>query len=407
MSNFAMQKFGGGTLDIHAGGVDLKFPHHENEIAQSEAYGGSHQWVNYWLHMGHLHIKGLKMSKSLKNFITIREALQHHSARQIRFCFLLHKYNMAMDYSDNTMSQAVSIEKIFSEFFHNVKAVLRSLGSTSESPQYVGPQEEAMLEKVESAKAAVRAQLMDDFDTPRAVASLVELVGDCNKYMKAGSSGVNDKGAEVLSSVVLFSAARYVTSMLRVFGLVSGSGDIGFSSSAAGEEGGSGGQSKEQLLAPYLDVLTAFRKDIRIATIAGDNKAVLALVDKLRDEILPEYGVRMEDKGSGSSAETIWKLEDVEQLRKEKAQKEAEKLRKEEEKQKAAKLAAEREERAKVPPSEMFKSSTAEYSAWDEAGLPTHDAAGQPLSATVLKKLQKDYNKQKEVHEKYLAKQNK
>ena len=64
MSNFAMQKFGAGTLDIHAGGVDLKFPHHENEIAQSEAFGGSHQWVNYWLHMGHLHIKGLKMSKS-------------------------------------------------------------------------------------------------------------------------------------------------------------------------------------------------------------------------------------------------------------------------------------------------------------------------------------------------------
>lgn len=407
MSNYAMQKFGGGTLDIHAGGVDLKFPHHENEIAQSEAFGGSHQWVNYWLHMGHLHIKGLKMSKSLKNFITIREALEMHSARQMRFCFLMHKYNAAMDYGDNTMSQAVTIEKTFAEFFHNVKAVLRSLGSTSESPQYVGPAEEAMLEKVENTKEAVRAHLMDDFDTPKAVGSLVELVSECNKYMKTGGGSSGEKGGVVvLSSVVLFSAARYITQMLRVFGLVSGSGDIGFGSS-----GGVGGSSeevnKEQLLAPYLDVLTAFRKDIRIATIAGDNKAVLALVDRLRDEILPEYGVRMEDKGSGTSAETIWKLEDVEQLRKEKLQKEAEKKKKAEEKEAAAKLAAEREERAKVPPSEMFKGATTLYSAFDESGMPTLDVAGQPLSATVLKKLQKDYNKQKEVHEKYLAKLNK
>ena len=79
-----------GSLDVHAGGVDLKFPHHENEIAQSEAFSGSHQWVNYWLHTGHLNIKGFKMSKSLKNFITIRQALEKHSARQIRLCFLLH-----------------------------------------------------------------------------------------------------------------------------------------------------------------------------------------------------------------------------------------------------------------------------------------------------------------------------
>ncbi len=63
----------GQSLDIHAGGEDLRFPHHDNEIAQCEAFHGSQQWVNYFLHAGHLHIEGLKMSKSLKNFITIRE----------------------------------------------------------------------------------------------------------------------------------------------------------------------------------------------------------------------------------------------------------------------------------------------------------------------------------------------
>ena len=71
------------------------------------------------------------MSKSLKNFITIRQALVTHTARQIRFCFLLHKYNATMDYGDSTMNQAIIIEKIFVEFFHNIKAVLRRISTSN------------------------------------------------------------------------------------------------------------------------------------------------------------------------------------------------------------------------------------------------------------------------------------
>jgi cysteinyl-tRNA synthetase len=65
--------YGDGSMDIHSGGIDLRFPHHDNEIAQAEAHYDSNQWVNYFLHTGHLHIKGSKMSKSLKNFITIKQ----------------------------------------------------------------------------------------------------------------------------------------------------------------------------------------------------------------------------------------------------------------------------------------------------------------------------------------------
>ena len=75
-------------MDIHSGGEDLCFPHHDNEIAQAEAYFDNKQWVNYFLHSGHLHIEGLKMSKSLKNFITIRQALEKASPRQLRLMFL-------------------------------------------------------------------------------------------------------------------------------------------------------------------------------------------------------------------------------------------------------------------------------------------------------------------------------
>lgn len=101
----------GDSLDIHSGGVDLKFPHHDNELAQSEAYFDSDQWVRYFLHSGHLTISDCKMSKSLKNFITIKEALQKHTARQLRFAFLRHAWKDTLDYNENTMNMATQYEK--------------------------------------------------------------------------------------------------------------------------------------------------------------------------------------------------------------------------------------------------------------------------------------------------------
>merc|ERR1712076_299491 len=93
----------GESMDIHPGGVDLKFPHHDNEIAQSEAYYKSDNWVRCFLHTGHLTIAGCKMSKSLKNFISIQEVLQKVSASQLRLVFLLHAWKDTLDYSDNTL----------------------------------------------------------------------------------------------------------------------------------------------------------------------------------------------------------------------------------------------------------------------------------------------------------------
>ncbi len=102
----------GEQMDIHSGGFDLKFPHHDNEMAQAEAYYNTGKpWINYFLHSGHLTISGCKMSKSLKNFITIKEALKKNTARQLRFAFLLHSWKDTLDYSDNTMNDALQYEK--------------------------------------------------------------------------------------------------------------------------------------------------------------------------------------------------------------------------------------------------------------------------------------------------------
>lgn len=138
MSYSIFKNISDGCIDVHSGGVDLRLPHHTNEMAQSEAFmkckwvcGAEvtpRQSVNYFLHTGHLNIDGLKMSKSLKNFITIRQTLQQFTANQIRMCFLLHKWNTTMNYSDGAMEEAKAKEKVFAEFFQNVKALLRSQG---------------------------------------------------------------------------------------------------------------------------------------------------------------------------------------------------------------------------------------------------------------------------------------
>jgi len=99
-------------IDIHSGGVDLKFPHHDNEIAQSEAYYNCDNWINHFWHAGHLHIEGKKMSKSLKNFISIQHILTEYNHRQIRFVFLLHTWSTLMNYStDKTFPEALAKEK--------------------------------------------------------------------------------------------------------------------------------------------------------------------------------------------------------------------------------------------------------------------------------------------------------
>lgn len=111
-SCMAAEYFKEWPIDIHSGGVDLRFPHHDNEIAQSEAYYECDNWINYFLHTGHLHIEGLKMSKSLKNFITINHILSEYNARQVRMLFLLHNWDTKMNYStEKSMPEAVAKER--------------------------------------------------------------------------------------------------------------------------------------------------------------------------------------------------------------------------------------------------------------------------------------------------------
>lgn len=118
----------GPKLDIHSGGVDLKFPHHENEIAQSCAFNSDKEWTRYFLHTGHLHIKGKKMSKSLKNFMTVKEILELVNARVVRLFFALHRYDSLLNFSEDvSLDEAKDKDRKFKELFLKLRGKLGSL----------------------------------------------------------------------------------------------------------------------------------------------------------------------------------------------------------------------------------------------------------------------------------------
>lgn len=171
-------------IDIHSGGIDLRFPHHDNEIAQAEAYYECDSWINYFLHTGHLHIDGSKMSKSLKNFITIKDMLKVYNARQVRFLFLLHNWETLMNYSQkHSWPEAVAKERQYSEFFKLIKAVLRQC-DVKTTEQKWGQKEYELDELFRGVSVKVHDALADNFDTKTAIHHLSELVSLTNTYIQ-------------------------------------------------------------------------------------------------------------------------------------------------------------------------------------------------------------------------------
>ncbi|XP_053600485.1 cysteine--tRNA ligase, cytoplasmic [Plodia interpunctella] len=374
----------GHKLDIHTGGVDLKFPHHDNELAQSEAHYDEPGWVNYFLHTGHLTIAGCKMSKSLKNFVTISDALQRYTARQLRIAFLLHGWKDTLDYSDNTMEMAIQTEKLFNEFFLTVKDAVRS-GYGAGCGGGWAPAERALAARLAAVRERVHAALCDNIDTRTAVDALRDLVGAAHVFLRQSSPH---------NAPLLVTAARYVTDILHIFGAVEGPrGGIGFPISDTDNV------SVEEIVMPYLEALSTFRAEVREAARAARVRDVLAACDALRDRVLPGLGVRLEDKAD----RTVVKLVSKEELMKEREEKKRVEAEKQRKKQELLEAQRAKEEQKKIPPSEMFRREADKYSKFDDKGLPTHDHEGKELSKGLVKKLQKLQLAQEKKYNEYLS----
>lgn len=222
---------------------------------------------------------------------------------------------------------------------------------------------------------------------------------ETNKYLTATEGGVR-------IPFLLRSAADYVTHIFRVFGLVDSTPGLGFNMSTT-SAGAAGEASLETTLAPYLDVLASFREQVRDAARAKDTGKVLATCDTLRDVELPVLGVVLEDGVKPTPGTSSWKLRDPEELKREAEEK---KRVAEEKKRQKAEAEAERKRKmdekiaaASVPPAAMFRSQIEKYSAFDDAGVPTHAADGTALGDKVIKKLRSEWEKQKKNHEWFLA----
>eukprot|EP00095_Tigriopus_kingsejongensis_P008856 snap_masked-scaffold15_size728074-processed-gene-4.6 protein:Tk08856 transcript:snap_masked-scaffold15_size728074-processed-gene-4.6-mRNA-1 annotation:"hypothetical protein L798_02588" len=384
----------GESIDIHTGGVDLKFPHHDNELAQSEAYHGNNNWIRYFLHSGHLTIAGCKMSKSLKNFITIQEVLQKYSGRQLRLMFLLHSWKDTMDYSENTMELARSYERTVNEMFLAIKHILRSTpGHGVEAYQKWTPDEVELNLKLQICADDVHGALCDNVDTKAALEAIRIFVGHVNAYIeKKGTMGSNRQ--------LLKKSAVHITRIFDTFGLLGKSEEVGFPSNAGQ------GADAEEIAMPFLNALADFRDNVRQQAIQLKATDILKECDVLRDDTLPELGVRLEDK---ESEPTVIKLVDKNELLKERQVKkdmeEKKRLEKEKAKVEAAAKKAATEAQKKIPPSEIFKSETDKYSKFDDKGMPTHDVKGEELAKAQLKKLQKLYQAQEKKYNEYLKSQ--
>jgi len=173
----------GPTFDIHGGGMDLQFPHHENEVAQSQAATGQ-QFARYWMHIGLLTIRGEKMSKSIGNIINIKDLLQRWDAEVLRMFFAQAHYRSPPDFSEKALSDVEKgrerlyrIKERLQEYAKGASAI-KPLFSTLPEP------ETQYLSTIKELQAEFEAAMDDDFNTPKAFASLFEFVNKSNRFFE-------------------------------------------------------------------------------------------------------------------------------------------------------------------------------------------------------------------------------
>ena len=179
----------GDTIDIHAGGMDLAFPHHENEIAQSEALTGE-PFAHYWLHSAYVNVNNQKMSKSLNNFFTARDVLKEYDADVIRFLMLSCHYRIQLNYSADLLESAKSsVERLYNAI-GNLENLMDEVSRVE-----MNEEEKKYLESLNKYREKYIEKMDDDFNTADAITAIFDLVKDINTNIDGNSSKELAKGA--------------------------------------------------------------------------------------------------------------------------------------------------------------------------------------------------------------------
>lgn len=248
------KKYLGEQIDIHAGGEDLVFPHHENEIAQSEAANGK-EFAKYWLHNAFLNIDNKKMSKSLGNFFTVREISEKYDLQVLRFFMLSAHYRSPLNFSSDLMEAAKSgLDRIITATDN-----LKFLADNAKAETLTNNEEDA-LTKTQDYVAAFEKAMDDDFNTADAIAAIFDLV----KYANTTANGDSSKA---------YVTALYelIVKLADVLGIVV--------------------EKKEELLDADIEALIQERQ-------AARKERNFARADEIRDELLAK-GIILEDTREG------------------------------------------------------------------------------------------------------------
>mmetsp|Transcript_18259 Transcript_18259/g.73262 ORF Transcript_18259/g.73262 Transcript_18259/m.73262 type:complete len:272 (+) Transcript_18259:1013-1828(+) len=263
-------KYLGPQIDIHGGGIDLVFPHHENEIAQSEAYSGK-EFARFWVHNGFVNIGGEKMSKSLGNFRTLGDVVKKpDDARAFRYLVVSSQYRSTLNFTEDVLKAARNTIK-------RLDSLRKRLADVQKEERTVDMQASSEIESiVDTAKSAFVAAMNDDLNTPRAVAALFEMMSKVGKLLKA----------EKLDSAHAKMVDDCIVDFDRVLGVFYEVPTVGNVSDEDGTDGG------DQVIPEALQELLLQRTEAR-------KSKDFSLADQIRDQIAAE-GYQIKDSPNGA-----------------------------------------------------------------------------------------------------------
>ena len=264
----------GETIDIHAGGHDLLFPHHENEIAQSEVATGK-TFARYWLHVAFLQIDGRRMGKSERNFIFVHDALQHYTPEAVRHFLISAQYRHPLDYNSMSLSESSSAIRRLSNCLDALKPYRDAGGDGSEA---LSDAEAARLfQSISTMRQDFEIAMDDDFNTAGALGSIFKLAGEVNQFLAAVEDPSSDERRSVLGQ-----AYKNLVEVCGVLGIY------------AEEEVAS--DAHAALTGQLMDLIMEVRQDAR-------ERKDWETADKIRDQ-LEQFNVELQDSRTG----TTWRV---------------------------------------------------------------------------------------------------
>jgi cysteinyl-tRNA synthetase len=198
------EHFFGPQYDIHGGGLDLKFPHHEAEIAQQESASGKKPFVKIWIHIGQLIIDGKKMSKSLGNFITIRDFLKKYDSETLRWLVFLHHYRAPVDYSEKNINQIISGNKKIKLFLAKLDFLIKKNINEKENDKEID-------EIIKNTEKEFNSALLDDLNTPLAISIIFKAITSFEKQ-KTKIWNISKSDAKKIK--------EYIEKKLELFGIL-------------------------------------------------------------------------------------------------------------------------------------------------------------------------------------------